>query len=297
VERERKIVSIEREIERLKAKVAAGERDVRRTLKPLREVWLEVRIEKLDNHEGVTVKALLDSGATGIFVDKKFVEEHSFRLEKLDQPVEVKNVDGTSNSRGNITHELECNVFYRRHHERLRMDVCNLGRTKMILGMPWLAAHNPEINWESGEVRMSRCPLWCGKQIMIEQRKTKVEDGKDLRWTIEDREREEEAMEDRWKVEDMVSKRFHKWLKVFRKQESERMPVRKTWDHAIDLQEEFVPKKGRIYPLSRIERKEVQAFVDSQLKKGYIRPSKLPQTSPMMFVLKKNGKRRIVQDY
>ena len=84
VEKEKKIVSIEKEIERLKAKVAAGERDVRRTLKPLREVWLEVGIEKLDNHEGVTVKALLDSGATEIFVDKKFVEEHGFRLEKLD---------------------------------------------------------------------------------------------------------------------------------------------------------------------------------------------------------------------
>jgi len=140
VEREKKITSIERELEKLRAKVAAGERDVRRTLKPLREVWLEVGIEKLDKHKGVMVKALLDSGATGMFVDKKFVEEHGFKLEKLDRPVEVKNMDETSNSGGNITHELECNVFYRRHHERLRMDVCNLGRTKMILGMPWLVS-------------------------------------------------------------------------------------------------------------------------------------------------------------
>jgi len=270
VEREKKITNIARELEKLKAKVAAGERDVRRTLKPLREVWLEVGIEKLDNHEGVTVKALLDSGATGIFVDKKFMEEHSFRLEKLDQPVEVRNIDGTSNSRGNITHELECNVFYREHHERLRIDICNLGRTKMILGMPWLAAHNPEINWEIGEVKMSRCPPWCSKQIMTKQREAKVEDGKDLRWTMEDREREEETIEDKRKVEDMVPKRFHRWLKVLGKQESEWMPVHKTWGHAIDLQEEFVPKKGRIYPLSRIEREEVQLFVDSQLKKGYI---------------------------
>jgi len=68
----------------------------------------------------------------------------------------------------------------------------------------------------------------------------------------------------------MVPKRFHRWLKVFGMQESEGMPIRKTWDHAIDLQEEFVPRKGRIYPLSRVERKEFQAFVDSQLKKGYI---------------------------
>jgi len=144
---------------------------------------------------------------------------------------------------------------------------------------------------------MSRCPPWCSKQIKIEQREAKVKDGKDLRWTMEDRERQEEAMEDRRKVENMVLKRFHKWLKVFRKQESEQMPVRKTWDHAIDLQEEFVPRKGRIYPLSRIKREEVQAFVDSQLKKGYIRPSKSPQTSPVMFVLKKDGKRRMVQEY
>ena len=71
-------------------------------------------------------------------------------------------------------------------------------------------------------------------------------------------------------MENIVPKRFDRWLKVFGKQELERIPVRKTWDHAIDLQEEFVPRKGRIYPLSRIEREKVQVFVDSQLKKGYI---------------------------
>ena len=75
VKREEKITSIEKELKRLKAKVAVEERDVRRTLKPLREVWLEVGIEKLDNHEEVTVKALLDSGTTEMFVDKKFIEE------------------------------------------------------------------------------------------------------------------------------------------------------------------------------------------------------------------------------
>jgi len=61
VEKEKKIANIERELKRLKAKVVAEERDVRRTLKPRREVWLEVGIEKLDNHKGVTVKSLLDS--------------------------------------------------------------------------------------------------------------------------------------------------------------------------------------------------------------------------------------------
>jgi len=44
---------------------------------------------------------------------------------------------------------------------------------------------------------------------------------------------------------------------VFEKKESERMPMRKTWDHVIDLREEFVPKKGKIYLLLRVEREEV----------------------------------------
>ena len=72
------------------------------------------------------------------------------------------------------------------------------------------------------------------------------------------------------------------------------MPTQKPWDHTIDLKEDFVLRKGRIYPLSRIEKEEVQVFVKSQLKKDYIRPSKSPQTLPVLFVPKKDRKRRMV---
>jgi len=95
----------------------------------------------------------------------------------------------------------------------------------------------------------------------------------------------------------MVPRQFHKYLKVFEKKESERMLMRKAWDYAIDLREGFVPKKGKIYPLSRVEREEVQEFVKDQLRKGYIRLSKSPQMSPVFFVPKKDRKKRMVQDY
>ena len=98
-------------------------------------------------------------------------------------------------------------------------------------------------------------------------------------------------------VEKMVPRWFHKYLKVFEKKESERMLTRKAWNHAIDLKEGFVPKKEKIYPLSKVEREEVQKFVKDQLRKGYIRPSKSPQMSPVFFVPKKDGKKRMVQDY
>jgi len=95
----------------------------------------------------------------------------------------------------------------------------------------------------------------------------------------------------------MVPKKFLKWRKVFGKVESERMPKRKIWDHAIDLKKTFKPRKGRIYPLSKNEREEVQNFVEDQLRKGYIRLSKSPQTSPVFFVGKKDGSKRMVMDY
>ena len=58
-----------------------------------------------------------------------------------------------------------------------------------------------------------------------------------------------------------------------------------------------MPKKRKIYLLSRVEREELQEFVKNQLKKRCIRPLKLPQTSLVFFVLKKDSKKRMVQDY
>ena len=75
------------------------------------------------------------------------------------------------------------------------------------------------------------------------------------------------------------------------------MPVCKPWDHAIDMKDIFVPKKGRLISLSLQEQKEVSDFIDDQTRKGYIRPSKSPQTSLVFFVPKKDEKKRMVQDY
>jgi len=75
------------------------------------------------------------------------------------------------------------------------------------------------------------------------------------------------------------------------------MPIRKVWDHAIDVKKGFVLRKGKVYLLLREEREKVQEFIEEQLRKGYIRPSKLPQTAPVFFIGKKDGKKQMVQDY
>jgi len=65
---------------------------------------LNIRIEKLNTHKGVTVKVLLDSGTTGMFMNKRAAAKHGFMLQKLKRPIKVRNVDGTNNSEEAITH-------------------------------------------------------------------------------------------------------------------------------------------------------------------------------------------------
>jgi len=139
-------------------------RDIQCTLWPLREVWLKVGLEKLESHEGIAVKALLDSGVTGLFMNTTFAKEKGFKMEKLKKPLLVRNVDRTANVGGAIMHQVECNMFFKRHMERARMDMYNLGKIELILEMPWLVAHNPEIDWEKGEVKMTHCPPICGRR-------------------------------------------------------------------------------------------------------------------------------------
>jgi len=200
-------------------------RDIQCTLQPLREVWLKVGLEKLESHEGVAVKALLNSSTTGLFMDTTFAKEKRFKIEKLKKPLLVRNVDGTANAGGAITHQVECNIFFKRHMERVRMDMCNLGKTELILGMLWLVAHNPEIDGEKGEVKMMCYPPICGKRKQEEKEK-KV--------------RKTEKNKDKEILRELVPRRFWKWKKVFGKKESERIPVQKIWDHAIELKEGFM---------------------------------------------------------
>ena len=70
--------------------------------------------------------------------------------------------------------------------------------------------------------------------------------------------------------------------------------MRKVWDHVIEVKKRFVPRKEKVYPLSREERKEVREFIKEQLQKGYIQLSKSPQMVLVFFVGKKDRKKRIV---
>ena len=56
------------------------------------------------------------------------------------------------------------------------------------------------------------------------------------------------------KTKKLISLRFYKWIQIFKKKVSERIPIKKIWDHVIEIKERFIQKKGKVYPLLRKKR-------------------------------------------
>lgn len=97
--------------------------------------------------------------------------------------------------------------------------------------------------------------------------------------------------------EDIVPPEFHPFLHLFEEAKSERFPPKREWDHKIELKEGFIPKSFKLYSLTPQEQKELDTFIEENLRKGYIRPSDSPMASPFFFVAKKDGKLHPCQDY
>jgi len=138
-------------------------------------VTVKIGLERIDMQEGITVEVLLDSRVTGLVMSSEFARKQGFKLKRLEKPMQVRNVDGSFNKEGSIENTVEVNIYYKGHVERTEIDMIGEQKWKVILGMPWLACHNPEIDWRTGEVKMTRCPEECGKQWRPVQEKSEWE--------------------------------------------------------------------------------------------------------------------------
>ena len=133
---------------------------------------MKIRLERLDMQEGVMVEALLDSEATGLVMTSEFAKKQGFKLKKLERPMNVRNMDESLNKEGPIEHTVEVNIYYQGHREMTEIDVIEGQKWTVILGMLWLARHNPKIDWRMGEVKITRCLEECRKQWRPVQEKS-----------------------------------------------------------------------------------------------------------------------------
>jgi hypothetical protein len=96
---------------------------------------------------------------------------------------------------------------------------------------------------------------------------------------------------------DHIPPYLHDFHSVFSKASFDELPEPKPWDHAVELLPDASPKSCKVYPLSALEQKELDAFLKENLESGRIRPSKSPMAAPVFFVKKKDGSLCLVQDY
>jgi len=274
-------------------------------------------VNTLDTQEAFKVNALLDSGATGLYVDRSWVEKNNIKTTPLQFPVHAYNADGSPN---HSTQEVELRFAIQGHVSKGWFHVVNLNKKAMIIGMSWLRTHNPQIDWETGFIKFTRCPKTCGAQNidtpqikeLLEQSKGELIeiDDDDINELLEEEifltenpstkiAREGLAKKRTITLEDIKKGPYADYLDVFSEEGFNELPPHRPWDHAIMLEPNWEERKwkARLYPLAPKEKENMKEQIDDLLKSGRIRPSQSKISSPTFFVAKKDGKMRMVIDY
>jgi len=314
-------------------------------------IILPIEIGTTNTSEVHSIKALLDSGATGNFIDKDFVHMKGISTRSISRPIPVFNVDSSPNEAGQISEVVDVVLRYKTHSERTLLAVSNLGKQDMILSYTWLKDHNPEVNWQTGEVQMNRCPSRCKechaiRKEQASRRKTEIravnvcrsgpppeyaedseEDETPLRICEVEYEQGDRLFMTRILLEPVAedlratstisqklaegARRASEMWKglltlpdcakgfesVLAKEDFDILLEHRQWDHAIELIPGSEPKSSKVYPLSLVEQKELDSFLEENLCTGRIRPFKSPMAALVFFIKKKDGSLRLVQDY
>src|SRR5260370_41467338 len=115
---------------------------------------IQVELTSLTLLASVSTSMLLDSGATGMFINWSFMQKHQLETTLLPQPVLMHNINSSPNENGSVTEEVHITLCFRHHSKRAHLMVANLEQQMVIVGHSWLTLHNPEVDWVSQKVLM-----------------------------------------------------------------------------------------------------------------------------------------------
>jgi hypothetical protein len=135
---------------------------------------VEVEMKLMDTAVKQYTQALINCSATGCFIDIEWVKLNNTPTRPLTKPILVYNVDGTGNNASTITDIADVMLCYENHSECTQLAITRLGKQSLILGYNWLQNHNPEINWQTKDVKMSCCPLQCSTCRVEDKCKAKM---------------------------------------------------------------------------------------------------------------------------
>jgi RNase H-like domain found in reverse transcriptase/Reverse transcriptase (RNA-dependent DNA polymerase)/Integrase zinc binding domain/Chromo (CHRromatin Organisation MOdifier) domain/Aspartyl protease len=232
--------------------------------------------------EGRNIRVMIDSGATGNFISKKWLQNQGLKVKTKKDSYALTLADGTPLRQGRIDQEVgPVTLGIMDHEESITLDVADI-KYDAILGIPWLETHNPVVNWKTRNMGFPNC--------QCEATGTWKPEG-----TLWARPRRQEIAE----LKESISlKEYSRFQQLFVEDKtSTALPQHQPWDHTIPLKEGKEPKYGPIYQLSEKELKELRNYLDENLKKGFIRPSTSPAGYPILFARKKDGSLRLCVDY
>jgi hypothetical protein len=169
-----------------------------------------------------------------------------------------------------------------------RFLITGLGNQKIILGLPWLREHNPEINWKEGtlqwrttameeeldeEEHLNR-PTNTSDKVLLEylgmENELWINSKENLatKWASEANQKKPDLT-----PEQLVPQEYHNYLDIFNEDKANRFPDTRPWDHKIEMKSGFEPKLFKTYNLTPEEQVELDKFLKENLEKGYIKPS------------------------
>jgi len=223
-------------------------------------------VEDMQTGQRKAVRALLDTGATGNFIDEDYARERGLKLHRLPYPIPVRNADGTENAGGKITWEVQVRLDVKDHSERIWMQCVSLGKGhRVLLGLPWLNNHNPEIDWPSQKIEFTKCRT-ChvrkteadapppvpekpkpSHRTIVEEVKDEGEDyemsSTEYIWSMnkDDTSNTGASVED--DIRKFVPPHYQEFADVFRKTSFDQLPEHDAhYDHAINTKGDFVLK-------------------------------------------------------
>jgi hypothetical protein len=273
------------------------------------KVFLHTRNERAET------SALLDCGATENFIHLDYARRRKLPVKTLERPRKVINVDGTPNAKGEIQHYVDLELKQGDLKRTLRFFLTDIGDRDIILGYPWFAAIQPNIDWARGWIATEQLPVIlktidAGRARFVPRQRNVPRQSPDYamhmafvmfpdRTTKSKQTLASQLAEQHHKVEKpILPAEYRRHSHVFSERESHRFPNPRLWDHAIELKKDAPSTlPGKVYSLTQQEQKTLEEFLVDHLKRGYIRPSKSPYASPFFFIKKKDGKLRPVQDY
>jgi hypothetical protein len=135
---------------------------------------VDMEIESTDTMVKQCTQTLIDCSATGCFIDIEWAKLNNIPTHPLTKLIPVYNVDGAANDASAITDIANVILRYENHSECMQLAVTCLEKQSPIFGYNWLKNHNPEINWQTKDVKMSCCPIQCSTCRVEDNRKVKM---------------------------------------------------------------------------------------------------------------------------